>query len=75
MAPAELNYAVHNKEILAIIRSFGHFRAELAGAPYRIAELLSEYDFTITYRPVSIEEVSAFSLAFRVVDQVLAANR
>ena len=36
MAPAELNYAVHDKEMLAIIRSFGHFRAELAGAPPKI---------------------------------------
>ncbi|KAK6581632.1 hypothetical protein PZA11_005329 [Diplocarpon coronariae] len=78
MAPAKLNYAIYDKEMLAIIRSFGHFRAELAGAPHRIvvytdykaleyfittknlssrqarwAELLSEYDFTITYRPGS----------------------
>ncbi|CAL3968262.1 unnamed protein product [Diplocarpon coronariae] len=34
--PAELNYAVYDKEMLAIIRSFGHFRAELARAPHRI---------------------------------------
>jgi transposase InsO family protein len=34
MAPAELNYAVHDKEMLAIIRSFGHFRAELTGSPH-----------------------------------------
>ncbi|CAL3963001.1 unnamed protein product [Diplocarpon coronariae] len=33
---AKLNYAIYNKEILAIIRSFGHFKAELARAPYRI---------------------------------------
>ncbi|CAL3964503.1 unnamed protein product [Diplocarpon coronariae] len=32
--PAELNYTVYNKEILAIIRSFGHFKTELARAPY-----------------------------------------
>ncbi|CAL3970404.1 unnamed protein product [Diplocarpon coronariae] len=36
IAPAELNYAIYNKEMLAIIRSFGHFRLELAGLPYKI---------------------------------------
>jgi transposase InsO family protein len=36
MLPAELNYAVHDKEMLAIIRSFGHWRAELVGTPYQI---------------------------------------
>ncbi|CAL3962423.1 unnamed protein product [Diplocarpon coronariae] len=34
--PAELNYAIYNKEMLAIIRLFGHFKAELIRAPYRI---------------------------------------
>jgi len=36
MLPAELNYAVHDKEMLAIIRSFGHWRAELTGAPHQV---------------------------------------
>jgi hypothetical protein len=36
MAPAELNYQIHDKEILAIVRSFGHWRSELQGSPYRI---------------------------------------
>ena len=36
MLPAELNYAVHDKEMLAIIRSFGHWRAELAGSPHHV---------------------------------------
>ncbi|CAL3963104.1 unnamed protein product [Diplocarpon coronariae] len=49
MALAKLNYTIYNKEILAIIRLFGHFKAELIRACW--AELLSEYDFTITYRP------------------------
>ena len=156
MAPPELNYPVHDKEMLAIIRSFGHFRAELAGAPHRVrvvtdhkaleyfmtskdlnsrqarwAEALADYHFLITYRPgtqnpladaltrrddeltpqnatkrtqrlqtllqadcidpslltaelrhqtpdeslVSINEITDYSQPFRVVDQVLAANR
>ena len=36
MLPAELNYAVHDKEMLAIVRSFSNWRSELAGAPYQI---------------------------------------
>lgn len=36
MLPAELNYAVHDKEMLAIIRSFGQWRAELAGTPHQV---------------------------------------
>jgi hypothetical protein len=36
MAPAELNYGVHDKEMLAIIRSFGNFRAELCSSPHQI---------------------------------------
>ncbi|CAL3962422.1 unnamed protein product [Diplocarpon coronariae] len=34
--PAELNYTIYNKEILAIIQSFSHFKAKLARALYRI---------------------------------------
>ncbi|EKD15148.1 polymerase [Drepanopeziza brunnea f. sp. 'multigermtubi' MB_m1] len=33
-APAKLNYVVYDKKILAIIRSFNNFRAELAGSFY-----------------------------------------
>ena len=36
MLPAELNYAVHDKEMLAIMRSFANWRAELAGTPHQI---------------------------------------
>ncbi|KAI0992056.1 hypothetical protein K3495_g16130, partial [Podosphaera aphanis] len=35
MASAELNYAVHDKEMLAIIRSFANWRAELASSPHK----------------------------------------
>ncbi|EKD17334.1 hypothetical protein MBM_04911 [Drepanopeziza brunnea f. sp. 'multigermtubi' MB_m1] len=34
MAFAKLNYVVYDKEMLAIIRSFNNFRAELAGSSY-----------------------------------------
>ena len=36
MVAAELNYEVHDKEMLAIIRSLGHWKAELAGSPHQI---------------------------------------
>jgi hypothetical protein len=36
MAPAELNYEVHDKEMLAIVRSLSHWRAELQGSPQRL---------------------------------------
>ena len=36
MAPAELNYEIHDKEMLAIVRSLGNWRAELQGAPHKL---------------------------------------
>lgn len=36
MAPAEINYEIHDKEMLAIVRAFGHWRAELQGSPHKI---------------------------------------
>ncbi|KAI0991384.1 hypothetical protein K3495_g16803, partial [Podosphaera aphanis] len=36
MAPAELNYEIHDKEMLAIIRSLSHWRAELVGTRRKI---------------------------------------
>ena len=33
MADAELNYPIHDKEMLAIIFSFQHWRVQLEGAP------------------------------------------
>ena len=36
MALAELNYEIHDKEMLAIVRSFGHWRPELQGNPQQI---------------------------------------
>ena len=76
MAPAECNYEVHDKEMLAIVRSLDQWRPEIHGAASRVqiytdhkaleyfmhskqltsrqarwAEALSEYYFTIMYRP------------------------
>jgi transposase InsO family protein len=42
MAPAELNYPIHDKEMLAIIRAFEHWRAELEGTEQHI-EVLSDH--------------------------------
>lgn len=36
MAPAELNYEVHDKEMLAIIKGFKNWRAELTSTPHQI---------------------------------------
>ena len=36
MIEAELNYPIHDKEMLAIILSFQHWRVELQGAPQTI---------------------------------------
>jgi len=76
MAPAECNYKVHDKEMLAIVRSLSQWRAELGSTDSRIkiytdhkaleyfmttkqltgrqarwAEILSQFFFTIMYRP------------------------
>ena len=36
MDHAEVNYAIHDKEMLAIVRSFDQWRAELAGSPSKV---------------------------------------
>ncbi|QSZ28681.1 hypothetical protein DSL72_003181 [Monilinia vaccinii-corymbosi] len=36
MAAAELNYEVHDKEMLSIVRSFSYWKSELAGSPHQI---------------------------------------
>ena len=76
LLPAELNYEIHDKELLAIVWSFQRWRSLLMGGIERItvlsdhaaleyfmtkkvltrrqarwAEILSEYDFVISYRP------------------------
>ncbi|MBW0560690.1 hypothetical protein O181_100405 [Austropuccinia psidii MF-1] len=44
LLPAELNYEIHDKELLGIVWALKLWRA-------RWAEFLSEFHFTITYRP------------------------
>lgn len=39
MLPAEMNYAIFDKEMLAIIKAFKHWRPELTGAPHCIRVL------------------------------------
>ena len=76
MAAAELNYEIYDKELLAIVEAFRHWRSYLEGLtdPIQVvtdhknlvyfsttklltcrqarwSELLSEYNFTIQYRP------------------------
>ena len=76
MIPAECNYEIYDKELLAIVRCFEAWRPELEGAremtqvltdhrnlehfmttkkltrrQARWAELLSQYNFKVTYRP------------------------
>jgi hypothetical protein len=36
MAPAECNYGIHNKEMLAIVRSLNQWRPELKGTTKKI---------------------------------------
>jgi hypothetical protein len=36
MAPAEYNYGIHNKEMLAIVRSLDQWRPELKGTAKKI---------------------------------------
>jgi hypothetical protein len=39
MAPAEMNYPIHDKEMLAIVRALGQWRAELSGTSKAIKVL------------------------------------
>ncbi len=37
LLPAEMNYTVHDKELLAIVKAFEHWRHYLVGSPHRIS--------------------------------------
>jgi len=75
-SPAECNYEIYNKELMAIVRAFEEWRSHLEGSRHAIqvlsdhknleyfmsmkllnrrqarwSELLSRFDFRITYRP------------------------
>ena len=42
IALAEINYPIYNKEMLAIVQAFEHWRAELEGTDY-LVEVLIDY--------------------------------
>ncbi|KFY69492.1 hypothetical protein V496_00198 [Pseudogymnoascus sp. VKM F-4515 (FW-2607)] len=51
LSPAELNYNIYNKELLAIIVAIEQWRVYLKGSTYPVqVETLATYNFTITYR-------------------------
>ena len=86
MIDAELNYHIHDKEMLAIISSFQHWRAQLEGTPEPIkvvsdhkaleyfmttkaltarqarwADVLSQFNFLIMYRPGATNRADALT--------------
>ena len=42
ISPAECNYEIYDKELLAVIRAFEKWRPELEGAPYKIG-VITDY--------------------------------
>ena len=59
MAPVELNYKIHNKEILAIVQSFGHWQPELQGNPQQI-KVYTDYkalEYFITTKQLNSRQV------------------
>ncbi|KAI1007772.1 hypothetical protein K3495_g454 [Podosphaera aphanis] len=55
MAPAELNYAVHDKEMLAIIHSFGKWRAELTSNENQVRVITDHkaLEYFMTTKPLN----------------------
>ena len=83
LTPAEINYTVHDKELLAILCALKHWRHYLVGSPHQIsvfsdhknltffstlrilkqrharwAEILSEFDFVLCYKPGMMNPVA-----------------
>ena len=96
---AELNYYIHDKEMLAIISSFQHQRIQLEGTPkpvqvvldykaleyfiitkaltarqVRQADILSQFNFLITYRLGTINRVDALIRRKQDLDNQIAAK-
>ena len=99
MIDAELNYPIHDKELLAIVSSFQHWRVHLEGTPEAIqvvsdhkaleyfmttkaltarqarwAEILSQYNFQIKYKPGSTNRADALTRREQDIDNQLAAK-
>jgi transposase InsO family protein len=99
MIDAELNYPIHDKEMLAIVSSLLHWRAHLTGTPDTIrivsdhkaleyfmttkaltarqarwAEVLSQFNFRIMYRPGSTNRADALTRREQDLDNQIAAK-
>src|SRR5205814_4992346 len=99
MIDAELNYPIHDKELLAIVSSFQHWHVHLEGTPEAIqvvsdhkaleyfmttkaltacqarwAEILSQYNFQIKYKPGSTNRADALTRREQDIDNQLAAK-
>ena len=58
MAPTEYNYAIHNKELLVIIRAFEQWRAEIEGMaiPLKVYSDHKALEFFITKQNLSARQ-------------------
>jgi hypothetical protein len=99
MVDAELNYPIHDKEMLAIISSFQHWRAQLEGTPEPIqvvsdhkaleyfmttkaltarqarwADVLSQFNFLIMYRPGATNRADALTRREQDLNDQMAAK-
>jgi hypothetical protein len=99
MIDAELNYAIHDKEMLAIVLSLLHWRAHLTGTldtvqivsdhkaleyfmttkaltarQARWAEVLSQFNFRIMYKPGATNRADALTRREQDLDSQMAAK-
>ena len=99
MVDAELNYSIHDKEMLAIVSSFQHWRAHLEGTPEAIqvvsdhkaleyfmttkaltarqarwADILSQFNFRIMYKPGVTNRADALTRREQDLDNQAAAK-
>ena len=101
MAPAETNYPIYDKEMLAIVKAMQHWRAELEGTTdpievitdhkaleyfmsskllsarqARWAEILSRYNFKISYKPGKLNKADPLTrIDEKNLNQVKRDNR
>jgi hypothetical protein len=58
MAPAEMNYLIHDKEMLVIVQAFEHWRSELEGTDHPV-EVLMDYkalEYFISTKALSVRQ-------------------